>query len=121
MKPKIEHIAFGSITIAGESFDYDVVISLDGTIRKRKKKLSKRIYGTSHTISLDEAKDSYEKGADLLIIGTGQYDRVTLSKEAESYLKKKKCRVKLLATPKACETWNQSEKKKTIGLFHLTC
>jgi hypothetical protein len=57
----------------------------------------------------------------LLIIGTGQYDRVTLSDDANAYFRKKKCRVKLMATPKACETWNESEKEKTIGLFHLTC
>ena len=55
MKPKIEATSFGSITIDGQKFKKDVVIRLDGSVKKRKKKLSKRIYGTSHTISLDEA------------------------------------------------------------------
>jgi hypothetical protein len=121
MKPKIERTSFGSITIAGETFEHDVVICLDGEVRKRKKKLSKRIYGSSHIISLEEAKNVYEKGSKLLIIGTGQYDQVSLSNEAESYFKKKKCRVKLLATPEAVDIWNKNEKKMTIGLFHLTC
>lgn len=121
MKPKIDKTSFGSITIDGEKFDHDIVIGLDGAVRKRRKKLSKHIYGTSHIISPDEAKDIYEKGAGLLIIGAGQYNQVSLSKEAETYFKKKKCEVKLVATPDACEGWNTNKVKKTIGLFHVTC
>ncbi|MBE9508215.1 MAG: hypothetical protein IMY86_09205, partial [Chloroflexi bacterium] len=71
MKPKIEATTFGSITIDGEKIKHDVILRLDGLVKKRKKKLSKRIYGTSHTISLDEARYVHEKGAELLIIGTG--------------------------------------------------
>jgi hypothetical protein len=120
MKPKIEATTFGSITIDGQKIGNDVVLRLDGSVKKRKKKLSKKIYGTSHTISLDEAKQVYEKGAELLIIGTGQYDLVHLSEEAEVYLRKKGCQRKLAATPEAIGIWNETE-GKVIGLFHVTC
>lgn len=120
MKPKIEATSFGSITIDGQKIGSDIVLSLDGSIKKRKKKLSKRIYGTSHTISLDEAKHVYEDGAELLIVGTGQYDSVRLSEEAKAYLKKRDCRVKLAATPEAIRLWNKA-KGRAIGLFHVTC
>ena len=93
---------------------------LDGSIQKRKKKLSKKVYGTSHTISLHEARYVYEKGAELLIIGSGHYGCVELSDEAEKYLKKHGCRVKLKATPKAIQIWNTA-RGKVIGLFHVTC
>jgi hypothetical protein len=93
---------------------------LDGSVEKRKKKLSKKIYGTSHTISLEEARYVHEKGATVLIIGTGHYDRVGLSDEAERYLKKHGCRVKLKTTPKAINAWNTAD-EKVIGLFHVTC
>ena len=63
MKRKIDQTTFGSITIAGEVSEHDVIIRLNGKVKKRKKKLSKAIYGTSHIISLDEAKFVYEKGA----------------------------------------------------------
>ncbi len=76
MKPIINSTRFGSITIEGVTFENDVVIRLDGEIEKRKKKLSKAIYGTSHKISLDEAKYLFEEGAEKLIIGTGQTDQV---------------------------------------------
>jgi len=120
MKPKIEATTFGSITIDGQKIGNDVILRLDGSVKKRKKKLSKRVYGTSHTISLDEAKHVYGEGAELLIIGTGQYDLVRLSEEAQAYLRKQDCRTKLAATPEAIRIWNKA-KGKVIGLFHVTC
>jgi hypothetical protein len=120
MKPKIEATSFGSITIDGQKIEKDVILRLDGSVKKRKKKLSKRIYGTSHTISLDEAKHVYEEGAELLIIGTGQYGLVHLSEEAQAYLEKHNCRTKLASTPDAIGIWNKAQ-GKVIGLFHVTC
>ena len=69
MKPTIDQTDFGSITIEGTVFDHDVLILLNGEVKKRKKKLSKAIYGTSHILSLDEAKYVYEPGIERLIIG----------------------------------------------------
>ncbi len=58
----IEATAFGSITIDGETYEHDVVIRLSGEVVKRKKKLSKKYYGTSHLLSKDEAKFVFERG-----------------------------------------------------------
>ena len=85
MKPKIDGTRFGSITIEGEQLEHDIIIRLDGRVKKRKKKLSKAIYGTSHTISLDEAKHVYQAGAERLIIGSGQSGMVKLSAEAADF------------------------------------
>jgi hypothetical protein len=120
MKPRIDDTSFGSITIEGREIEKDVILRMDGSVKKRKKKLSKEVYGTSHTISLEEAKYVYEKGAEMLIIGAGHYNRVRLSDEAEKYLNKKGCRVKLMATLGAIHAWNNAG-EKVIGLFHVTC
>ena len=120
MQPRINAATFGAITIEGREIGNDVILRLDGSVEKRKKKLSKKIYGTSHTISLEEARYVYEKGAQLLIIGTGHYDRVGLSDEAERYFKKQGCGVKRASTPKAIGAWNSAD-EKVIGLFHVTC
>jgi hypothetical protein len=120
IKPLIDATSFGSITIEGRKIENDVILRLEGSVQKRKKKLSKKVYGTSHKISLEEAKYVYEKGAEMLIIGAGQYRRVGLSDEAEKYLNKKGCRVKLLATCKAIQAWNTAG-DNAIGLFHVTC
>lgn len=120
MRPRIDRTEFGSITIDGDVLPHDVIIRIDGKVKKRKKKLSKAIYGTSHIISLDEAKHVYEKGAKRLIIGAGQYGNVTLSDEAAAYFERKRCHVKLLPTPDAVEIWNKAD-GAVIGLFHVTC
>ena len=120
MKPTINSTRFGSITIEGEIFANDVLIRLGGEVMKRKKKLSKAIYGTSHVISLDEAKYIFEERAERLIIGTGQTGMVKLSDEAADYFRKNKCQVQLLPTPDAIRIWNKSD-GEIIALFHVTC
>ena len=120
MKPSIDQTTFGSMTIEGSVFEHDVLIRLSGQVKKRKKKLSKAIYGTSHILSLDEAKHVYEDGAQRLMIGTGQYGNVRLSEEAADYFKRKQCQVELLPTPEAIQAWNEAE-GTVIGLFHVTC
>ena len=120
MKPKIDQTSFGSITIEGTVYEHDAIIRLNSQVEKRKKKLSKAIYGTSHIVSLDEAKYVYEKGTNRLIIGTGQYGNVTLSDEAADYFKRKQCQVDLLPTPSAIQVWNEAG-GAVIGLFHVTC
>lgn len=120
MKPSIDETTFGSIIIEGERFEHDVLIRLGGQIEKRKKKLSKAVYGTSHIVSQAEAEHTYEKGVKRLIIGTGQYDSVTLSDEAADYFQRKHCQIELFPTPKAIQAWNKTH-GAVIGLFHVTC
>jgi hypothetical protein len=117
---QIDGTTFGSITIDGKTYEHDVVIRLSGEVVKRKKKLSKKLYGTSHTLSKDEAKFVFEKGCEQLILGSGQHGNVHLSPEAEVYFAKKGCRVLLQRTPEAINLFNKSHAKK-IGLFHVTC
>ncbi len=120
MKPRIDHTQFGSITIAGAMFEHDVLIRLNGMVKKRRKKLSKRVFGTSHIVWLAEAKHVFEKDAQHLIVGSGQNGMVRLSDEAASYFRRKGCSVNLAATPTAIPAWNKT-KGAVIGLFHVTC
>jgi hypothetical protein len=116
----IERIAFGSITVDGKTYEHDVIIRLSGEVVKRKKKLSKKYYGTSHVISKDEAKFVFEKGCEQLILGSGQMGNVHLSPEAKAYFAKKGCKVLLQPTPEAIQMFNRSHARKA-GLFHVTC
>ena len=109
---EIERTAFGTITIDGKTYDHDVVIRLSGEIVKRKKKLSKKYYGTSHVLSKDEAKFVFEKGCERLIIGSGQVGNVHLSPEAEAYFAKKGCKVHCSrpTRPSICSTGQRRER-----------
>ena len=120
MKPNISKTSFGSIKVAGEGIQHDIFITLGGKIKKRKKKLSKAVHGTSHIISLDEIRHVYEDGARGIIIGSGQYGAAELSAEAGEFLKSKTCQVHLSPTPEAIQRWNDAE-GEWIGLFHITC
>jgi hypothetical protein len=120
MKPFIENTSFGSITISGIMYDHDIVINIQGEVKKRKKKLSKAVYGTSHRVSNEEAKHIFCEGAEMVIIGTGQYGALKLSDEANIFFKKKNCKVKLFSTPEAIKIWNEST-GKVIAMFHITC
>jgi hypothetical protein len=120
MKPRIDHTEFGSVTIEGKVFEHDVIIRLGGKVAKRKKRLSKAVYGTSHIISLAEARHVYQKGAVRLIIGAGQFGTVALSDEAAANFKRNHCQVELLPTPEAIQAWNAAE-GSVIGLLHVTC
>ncbi len=120
MKPKIDETKFGSITIGGEEYEHDIVIRLNGRVEKRKKKLSKEIFGTSHVISLAEAEYVYEDGARSIIVGSGQSGMAKLSPEAADFFKTMNCAVWLLPTPDAIRCWNDTQ-GAAVGLFHVTC
>ena len=120
MKPTIGKTKFGWILVEDKKHKHDILIRLNGSIEKRKKKLSKDLYGTSHLLSLAEAKYIYEEGAALVLIGTGQTGYVTLTEEAAEFFKQKECTVELYPTSEAIQRWNEL-KGPAIGLFHVTC
>ncbi len=120
MKPQIDSTKFGTITIEGQTYDHDVFITLEGEVCQREKRLSKAVFGTSHTLSREEAEHIYEKGAERLIFGTGQMGRAHLSDEAAAFFAEHGMEIILQPTPRALKTWNAAE-GQTLGLFHLTC
>jgi len=117
---EIEDTSFGSITIDGKTYPHDVLIRSSGEIKKRKKKLSKKYYGTSHVMSLEEAEFIYEKKIKLLVVGTGQDGNLRLSPEAAEFFARNDYTVLAAPTPRAIELFNQTRGHKT-GLFHVTC
>jgi len=120
MKPFIHTTSFGSILVENYTYHYDVLIRSNGHIEKRKKKLSKKIYGTSHTLSLDEAEFIYEEGISKIIIGCGQNGVLELSDEAKDHFQKKHVSLVLADTPHAIREYNK-EQEPCVGLFHITC
>ena len=63
---RIDATEFGAITIDAKTYEHDVIIRLSGKVEKRRKRLSKEKYGTSHIVSKEEAKFVFEDGCELL-------------------------------------------------------
>jgi hypothetical protein len=114
---EIENTTFGTITMDGKTYEHDVVVRLSGEVAKRKKKLSKKYYGTSHVLSKDEAKFVFEKGCEQLIVGSGQIGNVRLSPEAEAYFAKKNCKVLLQPTPRRSMCSTGQQQRRRLGFF----
>ena len=115
----IDGTRFGEITIDGATYDHDVIIRLSGKVEKRRKRLSKEKYGTSHIISKAEANFVFEDGREPIFVGAGQYGNVSLSPEASAFFEKNKCCVVLEPTQQALLTFNHSKSNK-VALLHVT-
>ena len=116
----IDSATFGSIVVNGKSYNHDIIISSAGKVSKRKKRLSKQVFGTSHVISQAEAEYIFEPGTPKLVVGAGHNGMVILSNEADDFFKMNSCEVILLPTPQAADVFN-SLKGRFIALFHVTC
>jgi len=120
VRPRIDQTRFGSITVEGEVYRHDLLIRLEGEVEARSNELSKAVYGTSHVISLAEAQQVYQEGAERLIVGTGLFGLTRLSEEADEYLREQGCRVNLYRIRRAIQAWNRAE-GAVVGLFHVSC
>ena len=96
---EIEGTTFGAITIDGKTYEHDVIIRLSGEVAKRKQKLSKKHYGTSHVLSKDEAKFVFERGCEQLILGSGQGAMCIYRRKLRLISRKRAARVLLLVKP----------------------
>src|SRR2546430_16530228 len=103
---EIERTTFGTITIDGKTYEHDVIIRLSGEVGKRKKKLSKKYYGTSHVLSMDEAKFIFERGCEQLILGSARSAMCTYRWKLRFISRKKAARFYCSPPPKrsVCST-----------------
>ncbi len=118
--PRIDALAFGCVTVAGEALPHDVYIRADGSVKKRKKKWARKDYGTSHVIGPRELEKALKGAPELLIIGAGFDEMVRLADEGRALLEERGVRWELLPTPGAVEAWNEAEGRRALVL-HVTC
>jgi hypothetical protein len=118
--PVIQSTEFGEITIDDETYTKDLYIYPDGTIKKRKKKLAKEVYGTSHKVGPRELKKICKEKPSMLIIGAGQQGVLELTAEGRDFLKKKGVDFRVAPTSEAIRLYNEARGKKAL-LVHLTC
>ena len=119
----IEEYKFGSITIDGKTYNYDVEVRWTGEVLKWWR-------AESHGIDVEDVKGAVEQNPETIIIGTGESGVARVTEEAKKFIKEKGIELIIDQTEQATKTFNiikeeskeeEGEQKKVIGLFHLTC
>ena len=112
--------SFGEITIGKTTYETDVYILAHGEVKRRKKKIAREIYGTSHKIGPAELKRVCKGGPKKVFIGTGQSGAVELTAEGREFLEEHRIEVCAVPTPEVIDAFNQYGKSKA-ALIHVTC
>jgi len=111
---------FGWIETGGKRYPHDIVIHTDGSITKRKKKLSKSFreeYG--HTpLSGEELGDLLLEKPAVVYIGTGQYGSLPLTPNVTGLLAPFVSVVK--PTPEVLPLLKQ-DRARFVAILHVTC
>jgi hypothetical protein len=111
---------FGWIEIGDHVYENDIIIHADGSITKRKKKLSRTLKGAyGHTpLSEEELKFLEEERPGQVFIGTGQYGSLPLTPEAKIVLASYQSVI--LPTPEVLREMKRST-GSYVAILHITC
>lgn len=113
----IEHYEFGRITIDGQTYTDDVIITPDGVDDSwwREK---------GHELCCADLEPVWKARPDILLIGTGARGVMKVLPEAHKEMDRKCAQVHVLQTDVAVERYNQlarKESRRVVAALHLTC
>jgi hypothetical protein len=111
---------FGWIEIEGSTYEKDVILHADGSVTKRKKKLSKPLKGEYGHTPLSEAELGFidDERPDAVFVGTGQDGALPITPEAQDILDHYKAEVG--PTPGIIDRIEKARGKK-VAILHVTC
>lgn len=113
---EITDLTFGSITIDGETYVKDVIID-NGSVKKRKKKKSKKYSDRfGHTPLSHDEKIPWK--CKHLIIGAGHSSSLPVMDEVNEIARDKGVELHVMSTPEAVKHINDPD---TNFILHLTC
>lgn len=119
----IEEYKFGSITIDGKTYDYDVEVRWTGEVLEWRRE-------ESHRVGVEDVKRAIGESPDTIIIGTGEAGLAKVAEETKKEILSKGIGLIIDKTEEAIRTFNiqkeeseeeEGRQKREIGLFHLTC
>ena len=109
MKPIIESKKMGRISINNQQIDCDIFINIEGLVVKREPGLKREIDYLELTLA--EANELYDPGANEMIIGSGEESELRLSNEATDFFEEKKFTSKRNLTNSCKQNRNLANKK----------
>ena len=109
----------GKVKYGDEILDEDFIVSTFGEVFPR-------AHEDEHLVTREELERSIDDRTKIIVIGTGEYDIVKVSKDAKDYCKEHG--IKLIAKPtqKAIQEYNKLMKKKgrkpgVTAIIHVSC
>ncbi len=118
--PQIAETLFGEISIGKKTHGNDVVIRVDGKVKKRKKVAVKERLGTSHVVDVKELQRICRGGPEVVFVGSGHQGQMALNAESELYLSQRRIRLEVARTPDLAQAYNACPDRK-VALIHVTC
>ena len=115
--PHIDSYDFGRITIDGEAYGRDVIISPDGVKRDWWRK-------EGHSLCPEDLGPVLEANPGVVIIGCGASGLLSVPEETRRWLADKGIDLIDLPTRAACERYNElsgEEGARVVAGLHLTC
>jgi hypothetical protein len=117
---KIDELTFGSIVIESKKYSRDILIFVDGTVRKRKGGFL--MFGR-HETKRRELEQLSHGQPEVVIVGTGTDGAAHIAAEAEGWAKANSVSLPVQPSCNAIAKLNEltEQKKKVAGLIHITC
>jgi hypothetical protein len=118
--PTVIRTRFGEVVVGEKTFTGDVCITVDGNVKKRKKRLAREEYHTAHTLGPKELEKLCKGGPEILFVGTGESGSLKVSEEALRFLSQRSIQCKAMPTPEVADAYNKSNRRKA-AVIHVTC
>lgn len=111
---------FGWIEVGGVRYDHDIIIHVDRSVTKRKKKLSKGQKGEYGHTPLSDAEIGFieNEHPDVVFIGTGQYGDLPVTPAAAAILERYNA---VLGPTPDILVLIELEKRNFVAVLHTTC
>lgn len=111
----IDHYSFGKIVINTRTYTSDVIVYPDRVDASWWRK-------EGHYLQKPDLNDIVDARPDILIVGTGSYGVMKVPEDTIKFIESQGIEIHIEKTGNAVALFNrQSEDKKVIGAFHLTC
>ena len=113
---QITEYTFGRITINGETYQTDVIITPQDVKDNWRRKVG-------HNLAIEDLADVMTTKPEIVIIGSGYYGRMRIPQATRDYLEEQGIQLVVAKTAEAIDRFNhlQQECARIVAGLHLTC
>ncbi|MBS0014741.1 MAG: hypothetical protein KFF46_12320 [Desulfobacterales bacterium] len=115
--PRIDHCAFGQMTINEKTFSSDLIIDADGNVRDNWRRRK------GHNLVPEDLGALLDQNPEKLIIGTGVSGRMSVAQSVMEACRARGITVEAHPTAEAARKFNEAAETGALVAagFHLTC